>query len=259
MSDIVEETYVTQESPVETSEEPEVIPQEKSSEAVHSSAKPQHVKEPTLHEEIKKINSALSTNPFYSEASYILHWRDPIRTGLLFGIFNFAFFLITYGEYSVLTLVAYLVLAILVVSFSYANGTILYAKYIQGLTAENPLSARWSNSEPFPRYVVEKHLDSLLNVINAVLDVSRDVFYANFPILSVKVASIFLVLSLLGKWFSGLTLIYLAVFTLFAWPRIYQEKQKEVDHYWKLANTYVETYANLALSKIPKLDKRKTQ
>jgi len=259
MADIVENS--TQETPVESSEPTyaEVAAAEKISESAPSTIKPKHVKEPTLQEEIHKVTSALRTNPLYSEASYILHWRDPIRSGLLFGIFNFTFFLVTYGEYTVVTLASYLVLALLVAAFGYANGSILYAKYIQGLSVENPLSTRWSNSEPLPRYVVEKHLDSLVNVINAVLETSRDVFYANFPILSVKVAAIFFVLSLLGKWFSGLTLIYLAVLIAFAWPRIYEEKQKEIDQYAKLVNTHVETYANLALSKIPKLDKRKTQ
>jgi hypothetical protein len=255
MTDIAES--IVQETPVESSES-EVKSQEKASEG-DSSTKPQHIKEPTLQEEIKKITSALRTNPLYSEVSYLLHWRDPIRTGLLFGIFNFTFFLITYGEYSVVTLAAYLVLALLVAAFGYANGSILYAKYIQGLSIENPLSVRWSNSEPIPRYVAEKHLNSLVNVVNAVLEISRDVFYVNFPILSIKVASIFLVLSLLGKWFSGLTLIYIDAIILFAWPRLYEEKQKEIDQYWKLINTHIDTYVNLALSKIPKLDKRKTQ
>jgi len=254
MADIVESSTPL---PTETSEE--VVAQEKTTEGVPSSIKPKHVKEPTLQEEIKKITSALRTNPLYSEASYILHWRDPIRTGLIFGIFNFTFFLVTYGEYSIVTLASYLVLALLVAAFGYANGSILYAKFIQGLSVENPLSSRWSNSEPLPRYVVEKHLDSLVNVVNAVLETSRDVFYANFPILSVKVAVIFFILSLLGKWFSGLTLIYIDVLVLFAWPRLYEEKQKEIDQYWNLVNTHIETYTNLALSKIPKLDKRKTQ
>jgi len=257
MTDIGES--LVQENPVVESSESEVKAQEKNNEGTPSITKPKHVKEPSLQEEIKKITSAVSTNPLYSEVSHILHWRDPIRTGLLFGIFNFTFFLVTYGEYSVVTLVAYLVLALLVAAFGYANGSILYAKYIQGLSIDNPLSVRWSNSEPIPRYIVEKHLDSLVNVVNAVLEVSRDVFYANFPILSVKVASIFLILSLLGKWFSGLTLIYIDVLILFAWPRLYEEKQKEIDQYWKLVNTQIETYTNLALSKLPKLDKRKTQ
>jgi len=224
-----------------------------------SSAKPLLVKEPTLREEANKISSAIATSPLYPEVSYILHWSDPIRTGLLFGIFNFAFFLITYGEYSVVSLGAYSALALLVAAFAYANGSILFAKYIQGLVAENPLSSRWSNAEPIPRYVVEKHLDSVLNIVNAVLEVARDIFYSNFPILSVKAGVILLIISFIGKWFSGLTIIYTVTLISFIWPRLYQEKNREIDHYWKLATDHYDTYAQLALSKIPRLDKRKTQ
>lgn len=49
------------------------------------------------------------------------------------------------------------------------------------------VSSRWSNAEPIPRYIVEKHLDSIVKFVNAVLEVSRDVFYCNFPLLSLKV------------------------------------------------------------------------
>lgn len=256
-TDISTERTAT-ETPVESSEEANNEAKSQSGSS-SSSARSQQVKEPTLQEEIKKITSAITTNPLYPEASHILHWRDPIRTGLLFGIFNFAFFLITYGEYSVLSLVSYCALALLVAAFSYANGSILFAKYIQGLVAENPLSAHWSNAEPLPRYVVEKHLDSFVNLINAVLEVSRDIFYSNFPILSIKAASIFFALSLIGKWLSGLAVIYIVAIIVFAWPRLYDEKKDIIDQNWKLVNEHIDTYTQLALSKIPKLDKRKTQ
>jgi len=238
------------------STEPAVVPEAK---AESSTPRSQNVKEPTLKEEISKITSTLATNPLYPEVSYILSWRDPIRTGLLFGIFNFAFFLVTYGEYSVLSLVAYCALALLVAAFAYANGSVLFAKYIQGLEAENPLGARWSNAEPIPRYVVEKHLDSIVNFVNAVLDVSRDVFYCNFPFLSIKVGTLLFVLSLIGKWLSGFTLLYIAAVVAFGWPRLYEEKKSEIDQYWKLVTDLIDTYTQLALSKIPKLDKKKTQ
>jgi len=233
--------------------------EETSSEA-NSSVNPRHVKEPTLKEEFTKITNALATSPFYPELSHVLHWRDPIRTGLVVGIFHFTLFLISYGEYSVLTLASYCALTLLVVAFAYTNGSVLFAKYIQGLPAENPLSAQWSNAEPLPHYIVEKHLDSVANIINALLEVSRDVFYCVFPILSIKFGAIFFGLSLLGKWFSGLAVIYIVVLISLVWPRLYEEKHNEIDQYWDIVVEHVDTYGQLALSKIPKLDKiKKTQ
>lgn len=75
----------------------------------------------------------------FSLVSLILHWRDPIRTGLLFGIINLAYFLVYYGEYSVVTLFNYCALALLGTAFAYAYGLILWARYVQGNLIENPL------------------------------------------------------------------------------------------------------------------------
>lgn len=218
------------------------------------------VVEPTFADEVGKVASALRVSPFYPEVTFILHWRDPIRTGLLFGIVNLAYFLVTYGEYSVTTLVNYCALALLAAAFAYANGLILWARYIQGIPIENPLSSRWASSKVVvSRAVIEKHVDALHSLVNAVLDISRDIYYCNFPFLSIKFAAIFFVTSLFGKWFSGFTLLYLATIVLFAWPRLYEEKKAEIDHYYKIANDQITVYTDLALSKIPKLDKRKTQ
>jgi len=224
------------------------------------SRNPQTFKEPTVHDELLKISNALATSPFYPELSYILNWRDPIRTGLLVGIFHFALFLITYGEYSVLTLTSYCALTLLVAAFGYANGSILFAKHIQGMPAENPLSVQWSNAEPLPRHVVEKHLDSILNIANAVLEVSRDVFFCVFPTLSIKFGFIFFGLSLLGKWFGGLCLLYIIFVVAMIWPRLYEERRQQIDRVWKIAQEQIDTYTQLALQKLPKLDKlKKTQ
>jgi len=242
-------------SPVETSEEgsPTTSPIKQQPQQSQQQREQEDIKEPSLYEEIGKVANAIATNPFYPELSYILHWRDPIRTGLLFGIFHFVFFLVSYGEYSILTLASYCALTLLVAAFAYANGSVLFAKYIQGLPAQNPLRTQWTDAEPFPRYIVEKHLDSILNIINAVLEVSRDVFYCVFPILSVKFASIFFVLSLLGKWFSGLTIVYLVALISFIWPRLYEEKHNEIDNYCCLVYEYTDTYLRLAYYKLPKL------
>lgn len=52
----------------------------------------------------------------------------------------------------------------------------------------------------------------------------------------------------------------------FAWPRLYEEKQREIDQACKLACDMADTYIQLAISKIPKgvleklnMEKKKTQ
>jgi len=69
----------------------------------------------------------------------IIYWNDPIQSALLFGIGNFFFFLITYGEYTVLSLLAYLLLSLLFVAGVYTNGTWLRASFTNE-KYENPFS-----------------------------------------------------------------------------------------------------------------------
>ena len=66
-----------------------------------------------------------------------MHWNDPVQSALVFGIGNFFFFLITYGEYSVLTLFSYLALALIFVCGGYVYVTMLRAHFNKE-KAENP-------------------------------------------------------------------------------------------------------------------------
>lgn len=221
--------------------------------------------EPGLAQEFGKIGAALRKNPLFPEVSYTLHWRDPIRTGLLFGIVNLAYFLVIYGEYSIVTLFNYCALALLATAFAYAYGLILWARYVQGSVIENPLSSRWANSKiVISRTVVEKHTDSFLALVNAILDVLRDVYYCIFPVLSLKFAALSLTFAIFGNCFSGVTICYLALVVLFAWPRLYEEKKALIDQYYTLVHDQIKTYVNLAISKLPLpkpvvADKRKTK
>jgi hypothetical protein len=71
------------------------------------------------------------------EVSNIVLWRDPVKTGLLFGIFNFFFLLVCWGDYTVVTLESYLLLSLLAVCVGYVNFFVLKAT-IGGKHGEHP-------------------------------------------------------------------------------------------------------------------------
>lgn len=200
----------------------------------------------------KSVIAILKENPAYNDLSKFVHWRDPIRTGLFFGIFNFFYLLLTWREYTVVSLLSYMSLAMLLVCFAYANFVVLKAKWIQGKNAENPFKERFQD-ETFhlSRETAVKHLDTVIDLINVGIDRCREVFYCTNNILSLKYAAYFYITATVGTWFSGATLLYLAALVLFIWPRLYEEKQKEIDHYYALAMANVEKYIQLGLSKLP--------
>jgi len=233
---------------------------------VHESSADNRVSTPEVADEIvparesgktEKVESKtyvaiFKANPLYPEVSRVVHWRDPIKSGLLFGIFNFFYFLITYGEYSFLTLVSYLFLALLSVSFGYVNYVVMRANWFQGKKVENPLKEKFKGANfHINKAVGEQHFQTVVDVINTTVDKFRDAFFVSNNLETLKVAGYLYLFAVLGKWFNDSTLLYLVVLGFFIWPRLYEEKQKEIDQFYGIAVTEVKKYSQIALSKVP--------
>jgi len=198
----------------------------------------------------------LKSSPFFQQVSALLHWNDPVQSALVFGIGNFFFFLITYGEYSVLTLFSYLAMALIFVCGAYVYGTMLRAHFKKE-KAENPFQAKLNNPFVASKFSLEPHADSIIGLINDAAHLWRSVLYFTESSFSLKVAFALWVLSVLGKVFSGLTLLYMTFLTAFIWPRIYQEKQAQIDEAYALAAGKINQYVSLAMSHLPL--KKKTE
>lgn len=196
--------------------------------------------------------SIIKANPIYHDSAKVLHWRDPVKTGLIFGIFNFFFFLYTWADYSLLTIVSYLLLTLLAISFGFSNYVVLKASWLQGKRVENPFQERFKNVNfRVSREAIEKHADTVLDVTNTTIDLLREVFYCTDNFLSLRFVFYFYLGATVGNWFGGATLVYLAVLGFFIWPRLYEEKKKEIDHFYGIAKTQATIYFHLALSKLP--------
>jgi hypothetical protein len=202
--------------------------------------------------------SSLKISPLYGRVSAVLHWRDPIQSALLFAIGNFFFFLITVGEYTILTLFCYLALALIVVCASYAGATLLRAHYKKE-PAENPFLVKLRNPLVVSRATLEPHIDAIVGVLNDFLDLSRAVLYITEWSLTAKAAVFIWLVSIVGKLFSGTCLLYMSFLAAFVWPRIYQEKQADIDRLYNLALEKINFYISLALAKLPLGKKKKTE
>jgi len=194
----------------------------------------------------------LKANPLYTESSKALHWRDPVKTGLLFGIFNFFFFLYVVADYSLVTIVSYLLLTLLTICFGYSNYVVLKASWLQGKRVENPFQERFKDVKfHVSRETAEKYMETALGLINTTIDLFRDVFYCTDNFLSARFAFYFYMGATIGNWFSGATLLYLVTLGFFTWPRLYEEKHREIDHFYGIAKTQANTYIQLGLTKLP--------
>jgi len=152
----------------------------------------------------------------------------------------------------VVTLISYLHLALILVCFSYVNFVTLKATWVSGKTVENPFKERFKNTQfHISRATAEQHLNTVLDLLNLTIDNFKDVLYCTNNILSIQFAVLFYITATIGCWFSGATLLYLVTLGLFIWPRLYEEKKREIDNIFALVMTQIHTYYQLALSKVP--------
>jgi len=239
-----EETSQTTETLVES---PESSSPTKTTTSTATTSSPTLVQEPP-----KTFITIAKSSPFYNDVSKIFHWRDPVKSGLLFGIFNFFFLLITYGEYSVVTLISYLFLTLLLVCFGFVNYVVLKGRWIDGKKVGNPFVTKFKSSTfHISRSTLVQHVDTVLDLINLTIDLIRDTYYCTNLILTAQVAGVLYLVALIGKCFSGTSLIYLVLLGLFVWPRLYEEKQPEIDHFYAIAMQQADLYFQMALTKIP--------
>jgi len=202
--------------------------------------------------DLQTVFDIIKKDPVYPDVVQVVYWRDPIKSGIIFGILNFVYFLLTIAEYSVVTIISYLLLSFLAVAFGYSQYVVLKASWLQGKKVENPFVERFKD-ETFhiSKKAAEQHLDTAVDLLNLLIGRIRDALFCVDLVYSLKFAFRVYLLATLGNWFSGYTLAYLVTLVAFIWPRLYEEKQKEIDHFYGLAVAQIKTYVELGLSKLP--------
>eukprot|EP01121_Diplochlamys_sp_Union-15-3_P013617 TRINITY_DN4256_c0_g1_i4.p1 TRINITY_DN4256_c0_g1~~TRINITY_DN4256_c0_g1_i4.p1 ORF type:complete len:176 (-),score=19.66 TRINITY_DN4256_c0_g1_i4:259-786(-) len=78
------------------------------------------------------IAKGIRSNPSFDAVGQVFLWKNPVKSGLFFGIGTFFVFLITIGEYTTLTLVSYLLLSLMSVCF-------VFSTFQTWKTGKNPL------------------------------------------------------------------------------------------------------------------------
>lgn len=146
----------------------------------------------------------------------ILYWRDLVRSGLVFSIGCFFFFLVIVGEYSCITLGSYMALTVLLVSYGYIRFQTIRGgenpfKYVceefcssdsnttHSMRYRTELSStliffcspffreRLQHVEVFTKEQIERHVESLWTLIEATKGVLIEIFFTSDTILTLKV------------------------------------------------------------------------
>ncbi|XP_072540125.1 reticulon-4a isoform X1 [Salminus brasiliensis] len=178
----------------------------------------------------------------------LVYWRDLQRTGVCFGAS--LFLLLSLSVCSIVSVVAYISLALLSVTISFR----IYKGIVQAVQKSE-------DGHPFKMYleqdiaisadIVHKYSELALVRFNTMVKELRRLFLVEDLVDSLKFAVLMWILTYVGGFFNGLTLIIIAYVAVFTWPVIYEKHQVQIDHYYELVNNQVKDVMKKIQAKIP--------
>ncbi|KAG9484289.1 hypothetical protein GDO78_009941 [Eleutherodactylus coqui] len=183
----------------------------------------------------------------------LLYWRDIKKSGVVFGIS--LFLLLSLTVFSIVSVVAYIALGLLSISISFR----IYKGVLQAIQKSDeghPFKAYLDSNVTVSEDLVQKYCNVALSHVNCTIKEMRRLFLVEDLVDSLKFAVLMWVFTYIGALFNGLTLLILALISLFSIPVIYERHQTQIDRYLSLINTNVKNTSDLILSKIPGLKRK---
>ncbi|XP_006816562.1 reticulon-like protein isoform X1 [Saccoglossus kowalevskii] len=183
----------------------------------------------------------------------LIYWRDPKKSGIVFG--SCLFLLLSLSFNSLISVVAYLSLAVLTVTISFrVYKTVLQA--VQKTGDSNPFKPFLDVDVELPRDKVDKVVDNAVEKLNCLQVELRRLFLVEDLVDSIKFAVMLWLMTYIGAWFNGLTLLILGFIGLFTIPKVYELHQEKIDNYIDLVNQQVKEIMNKVQAKVPWLKKK---
>ncbi|XP_061600190.1 reticulon-1a isoform X1 [Cololabis saira] len=178
----------------------------------------------------------------------LLYWRNVKQSGAVFSSMLLLLFSLT--QFSVVSVGAYLALAALSATISFR----IYKSVLQAVQ-------KTDEGHPFKAYLeieialsqdqISKYADKILLYSNTCMKELRRLFLVQDLVDSLKFAVLMWLLTYVGALFNGLTLLILAVVSMFTMPVVYEKHQAQIDQYVGLIRTQVNSVVGKIQAKIP--------
>ncbi|KAF7662627.1 hypothetical protein LDENG_00231030 [Lucifuga dentata] len=178
----------------------------------------------------------------------LLYWRNVKQSGAVFSSVLLLLFSLT--QFSVVSIGAYLALAALSATISFR----IYKSVLQAVQ-------KTDEGHPFKSYLdmeialsqdqISKYADKIMLYTNTCMKELRRLFLVQDLVDSLKFAVLMWLLTYVGALFNGLTLLILAVVSMFTMPVVYEKHQAQIDQYVGLIRTQVNSVVGKIQAKIP--------
>ncbi|ELT94128.1 hypothetical protein CAPTEDRAFT_163753 [Capitella teleta] len=186
----------------------------------------------------------------------LIYWRDIKKSAVVFG--SMLVLLLSLALFSVLSVIAYLSLATLTVTVTFRiYKNVLGA--VQKTGEGHPFKQYLEMDIALPEDKVHELADLVMTHVSCIVKELRRLFLVEDFVDSLKFGLLLWVLTYIGAWFNGMTLLILGIVGLFTLPKVYETYKVQIDHYLDLAKTQIRNVIKQVQEKIPLPGKKKPE
>jgi len=166
----------------------------------------------------------------------LIYWKDVKKSAIVAS--SSLLLLICLSIFSVLSVISYISLAVLTVTFSFA----VYKRTLAAIQ-------KTSDGHPFSQYLemdltispekAQDYADVISSYMATYVGELRRLILIEDMVDSIKFGIFLWVMTYIGAWFNGLTLLILGLVTMFTMPKTYEVYQEQIDAYLALAHEQV--------------------
>lgn len=178
----------------------------------------------------------------------VIYWQNVYKSAGIFG--GALFLLLSMYFYTILSVVTNFGMAVLAVAFLYRIGmTIVNA--VQKTSAEHPFKNLLEENFEIDEEMMDNFAKCTRSEINCTIKTLQRLFLVEDVFQSLKFGVLLWLISYIGSWFSPLTVIILSFILLFTVPKLYEEKQEQIDQVLVLVSEKVKTGVAQVEAKVP--------
>merc|ERR1712142_522154 len=189
----------------------------------------------------------------------LIYWKDIKKSAAVAA--SSLLLLIALSIFSVLTVVSYISLTVLTATFSYA----VYKRTLAAVQKSN-------EGHPFGQYLemdlsispekAQEYAEIISSYMATYVGEIRRLVLVEDMIDSIKFGIFLWVMTYVGAWFNGLTLLILGLVSTFSLPKTYEVYQEQIDAYLALAQDQVKgimAHVEAQRAKLPEILKEKSE
>uniref|UniRef100_A0A1I7ZA28 Reticulon-like protein n=1 Tax=Steinernema glaseri TaxID=37863 RepID=A0A1I7ZA28_9BILA len=182
----------------------------------------------------------------------VVYWRDPKKSGAVLAAIFVGLYV--FATYPLLIVLTYTALAVLAGTFGFRVFKLAEAHF-KKVPAEHPFKEYLAYDLSLESDKVHAFAERAGACAQKALLKLRSVVFVEDLVETSKALIILWTLTYVGAWFSGLTLVVLAVLAVFSVPKVYELYKEPIDEYLELAQNHFNKIAETVYDKVPMLKK----